>query len=101
MTTNRVLTKTEQRAMFDAVAPLTIDLLLGELEAKRDYLLALARTRAFGPLGDEYGDATFRKSTDEILDECDAELADAIFYAAVSIQQPVARILLNAESEAS
>jgi hypothetical protein len=79
-----------QRRLYEAAAPAAIDTLIHRLQQHREELIELGARRAFDEVGvDEYGDTTWHMPRPLLLDEADAELADAIFYIVAHQQYPV------------
>ncbi len=70
-----------QRRLYAEHAETAFDALIERMVAERSELIALGAARAFRDVGvHEYGDSTYHKSDEQLADETDAELADAIFY---------------------
>jgi len=75
-----------QRELYDRHAEAAADELMERLGGDRQALIELGRQRAFQDVGvDQYGDSTYFKDEDSLLEEAAAELADAIFYLGVRI----------------
>ncbi len=74
------MTRDEQVAAYDAAARAAVGRMIAILETRTDEVIARGRERAFGGLGDEYGDASYRLSDAALDGETLDELADAVFY---------------------
>jgi hypothetical protein len=75
-----------QRELYDAHCERAVDELLGMLGEQRAALITLGRQRAFEQVGvHEYGDSTYFRTPEQLVEEVAAELADAIFYLTVGI----------------
>lgn len=59
-----------------------VHLTLGELECRQERVLAMAEQRLKDGFAN-YGDATWRKSPDDLEEEILEELADALVYASI------------------
>ena len=78
----------QQRATYRDHADAAAQHLREVLEARIDELVQLGYERAFSTVGvHEYGDSTYWKGPEQLVEEAAAELADAIFY----LHIPVAR----------
>ena len=76
----------QQLDIYNRHAEVAVDDLLELLAADRDALIRLGRIRAFDQVGiHEYGDSTYFRSAEQLVEEVSAELADAIFYLTVGI----------------
>lgn len=81
------MTRDEQVAVYEQAARAAVGRLVAMLETRTDEIIALGRERAFGGLGDEYGDVSYGLGDDALDGEAMQELADAVFY----VHVPVAR----------
>lgn len=78
----------QQRAIYRDHADAAAQRLRELLDARIDQLVQLGYERAFSTVGvHEYGDSTYWKQPDQLVEEAAAELADAIFY----LHIPIAR----------
>lgn len=79
-----------QAALYRTAARAAVDYIQARLDLEADRLIELGERRAFDDVGlAEYGDDTFHLPHDLKVDELDAELADAIFYAVTVIVEPL------------
>ena len=82
------ITLDRQRELYRRHADAASARLVELLQARLNELVELGFERAFDTVGvHEYGDSTYWKDTETLVDEAAAELADAIFY----LHIPIAR----------
>jgi hypothetical protein len=71
----------QQREVYDRFGAEAGRVLVEQLGSRIEELVRLGAERAFSEVGiHEYGDATYWTSPEQLEQELDAELADAVFY---------------------
>jgi len=77
----------EQVAVFEQYARDAVDLLPRYIRERAALIIDREHDRMTGIGADEYQDASFHLTIDELHDELQQELCDAVFYAAVLLYQ--------------